>query len=48
MNKRTRTIPRAATAAVLLFAAASPLSLPTAASAARQCFGQAATLVGTL
>jgi len=47
MNRQTRTIPRAATAGVLLLVATSPLSLPTAASAARQCFGQAVTLVGT-
>ena len=47
MNNQNRTIHRAATAAVLLLAATSPLGLPTAADAARQCFGQPVTLVGT-
>jgi hypothetical protein len=45
MNKQTRAIHRAATAAALVLAATSPLSLPTAAGAATQCLGQVATLV---
>ena len=40
MTKQTQRIRRAVTTAVLVLAATSPLGVPTASGAARQCFGQ--------